>query len=93
MPVTRINRFMAKPGMEEALHGALLSIVPTIANLKDCLKVRLLSSLDDPADFILYEEWTSVDAHKSAAKAIASAEISKITALVAATPRGDYYAG
>ncbi|MEX0645721.1 MAG: antibiotic biosynthesis monooxygenase family protein [Parvularculaceae bacterium] len=93
MAVTRINRFIAKPGMEEALHGALLSVVPAIANLKGCLKVRLLSSLDDPADFIGYEEWTSVEAHKSAGKAIAAAEIAKITAIVAATPRGDYYAG
>jgi quinol monooxygenase YgiN len=93
MAVTRINRFHAKPGMEEALHGALLSLVPSIANLKGCLKVRLLSSLDDPADFIVYEEWASIEAHKSAVKAAPPAAFAKIMPLLAATPRGDYYAG
>lgn len=93
MTITRIHRFRAKPGMEEALHGVLLSAIPAIAEADGCLKVRLLSSLDDPADFLLYEEWISVEAHKAAAEKALSQTIAKAASIVAETPRGDYYAG
>lgn len=93
MTITRIHRFRAKSGMEEALHNLLLSAIPAIAEASDCLKVRLLSSLDDPADFLIYEEWTSIEAHKAAAMNLSGDTISQIASLVAETPRGDYYAG
>ena len=93
MAVTRINKFTARAGAEEALHNALLEIVPVIANADACRKVRMLSSLDRPGDFIVYEEWDSVEAHKKAARQIPAAHIAKITALLEGAPEGDYYAG
>lgn len=93
MTVTRITHYRARAGAEEALHSALLEAVPVIANGDGCFKVRLLSSLDDPAEFILHEEWTSIDAHRAAASALPAVLFEKIGALTAAPPKGGYFAG
>jgi quinol monooxygenase YgiN len=93
MTITRITRFRARSGMEEALHNALLALVPIIANALGVIRVRLLSSLDDPRDFLLHEEWDSVESHKAAARGLIPEIHTKTVGLVADTPAGDYYAG
>lgn len=93
MTVTRIIHFRAKPGVEEALHKALLETAPVIANAKGCQKVRILPSLDDGAEFVVYEEWDSIEAHRAAAEKFPADVAEKVTSLLAATPRADYYAG
>lgn len=93
MSVTRIMRFRARSGYEEALHNVLLALVPAVANAPGCARVRLLSSLDDPRDFLLYEEWASVEAHKASANAIMPEIQSRTASLAENTPSGDYYAG
>lgn len=93
MPVTRIVHYRARPGVEEALHNALLKTVPVIANAKGCLKVRMLSSLDDGAEFVMYEEWETIEAHRTAAAGFSARFASKAASLLAAPPRSSYYAG
>lgn len=92
MTVTRIVHYRARPGVEEALHNALLEAVPAIASSPDCLKVRMLPSLDDGAEFALYEEWTSIEAHRAAA-GMPLALLAKINALLAGPAKSSFYAG
>ncbi|MFQ5564685.1 MAG: putative quinol monooxygenase [Parvularculaceae bacterium] len=93
MAILRINDYQAKPGVEEALHSALLAAVPVIANLEGCRHVRLLSCLDDPARYIIFEEWDSIEAHKKAAQAIPADMIAKVASLLAGTPKGAFFRG
>lgn len=92
MTVTRIVHYRARPGVEEALHNALLEAVPSIANSPGCVKVRMLPSLDDGAEFALYEEWTSIEARR-AAVGVAPTLLAKINALLAAPAKSSFYAG
>jgi hypothetical protein len=51
----------------------------------------LLAAVDDPSRMVILEEWDSIDAHKSAAKAIPTAEIQRVMPLLAAPPKGQSY--
>lgn len=93
MPITRIVHYRARPGAEEALHNALLETVPMIANAEGCLKVRMLSSLDDGAEFVMYEEWESIKSHRAAAAGFPAALAATAAALLAVPPKSSYYAG
>lgn len=93
MPVTRIVHYRARPGVEEALHNALLETIPAIANAEGCRKVRMLPSLDDGAEFVLVEEWESIEAHKEAASAFPDDLMAKVATLLVNPPRSSYYAG
>lgn len=92
MTVTRIAHYRARTGVEEALHNALLEAIPAIANAEGCVKVRMLPSLDDAAEFALFEEWRSIEAHRAAAAGLPPALLDKITALLAAPAKSSYYA-
>lgn len=93
MPITRIIHYRARSGVEEALHNALLETVPAVANAKGCLKVRMLPSLDDAAEFVFVEEWESIEAHKEAASQYPPEVLAKVAALLATPPQSSYYAG
>lgn len=93
MPVTRIVHYRARPGVEEAPRNALLEAAPVIANAKGCLKVRMLSSLDDGAEFALYEEWETIEAPRAAAAGFPAALAAKAASLLAAPPRSSDHAG
>lgn len=93
MTITRISCYRAKPRAAEGLLTALLELAPAIANSDGCKKVRVLSSLDDPAEFALYEEWNSIEAHRKAAAQLPVALIGKVNALIDAPPRANDYSG
>lgn len=93
MKVTRISCYRAKTGAEEALQTALLTLAPAIANSEGCGKVRVLSSLDDPAEFALYEEWKSIEAHRKAAAQFPVDLIARVNDLIGAPPRANDYSG
>lgn len=93
MAVLRVIEFQAKPGREEALHSALLAVIPLIANAAGCRKVRLLCGLDDPARYIMIEDWDSIEAHKKAATEIPAGAFAKITPLLKGAPKAAYYQG
>lgn len=93
MTVIRISHYQAKPGAEEALHNALLEAIPVIASGQGCRKVRMLPSLDDGAEFIIYEEWETIDAHRAASAAVPATVLSKVMSLVLRPPKSSYYSG
>jgi quinol monooxygenase YgiN len=54
----------AKSGKEAELKELLLSIVEPSRNEKTCLEYRLHQDLNNPAQFVLYENWESMQAHQ-----------------------------
>ena len=56
----------AKPGQEEAVKEALMSLVEPTRKETGCLCYNLHQSKSDPAQFMFYEQWASkeaLDAH------------------------------
>ena len=92
MSVTRINKFEAKDGMADSLHGFLKSIVPLIGQSQGCESCQVLQSRDNPNKFVIIEVWASVSAHEASVKNISSGEMAEVMPLLASTPSGSYYA-
>lgn len=65
-PLTVVARLRAKPGKEQALKDALLTlIIPSHADA-GCINYDLHQCPDDPACFMFHENWQSkqhLDAH------------------------------
>lgn len=57
--LTVIARVRAKPGMEPRLRAALIALVAPTRSEAGCLNYDLHESIDDPAQFVFYEDWTS----------------------------------
>lgn len=92
MSVTRLNEFQAKPGQESALRDFLSALVPTIGRASGCRSCQLLAAMSTPGRFVVLEVWDSVEAHKQAANAIPASEIQRVMAMLAAPPKGEYFA-
>lgn len=54
----------AKQGEEETLKQALIDVVKSSKKEKACLEYRLNQDLNNPAQFVLYENWESKEAHE-----------------------------
>lgn len=54
----------AKPGKEEELKQELLHVVEPSRNESTCFEYRLHQDLNNPAQFLLYENWESKEAHQ-----------------------------
>lgn len=54
----------AKPGKEDILKQALMSVVEPSRAEKTCINYHLHQDLDNPAQFFLYENWISKEAHQ-----------------------------
>jgi quinol monooxygenase YgiN len=91
MSVTRINKFEAKDGIADSLHGFLRSIVPLIGRSQGCEPCQVLQSRDNPNRFVVIEAWASVSAHEAAVKNISSGEMNEVMHLLASPPSGSYY--
>lgn len=64
--LTIIARIKAKPGMERRMQQDLLALLAPTRSEDGCITFDLLSDINDPAVFILYENWESkaaLDAH------------------------------
>ncbi|OYK80343.1 hypothetical protein CbuD7E6568_04360 [Coxiella burnetii] len=61
---TIIVFFKAKPGQELALKEFLTSIVDIALQSPDCIRHDLHQSLDDPGEFMFYENWIHKKAHE-----------------------------
>jgi quinol monooxygenase YgiN len=60
---TVLALFKAKPGKEDALEQALRDIIqPTLAE-EGCINYDLHRSVNNRAEFMFYENWTSQEAH------------------------------
>lgn len=91
MSVTRINRFVAKEGKVHDLREFLRSITPIIRKSKGCRGCALLQNHDRPGDFIVLEEWESVEAHQESVERIPREKIGQVTPLLASPPESNYY--
>jgi len=63
-PHTVIVILEAKTGREMELQSALEDVVKPSRAEKTCLEYRLHRSLDNPCQFILYENWISKEKHQ-----------------------------
>ncbi|MCO6451485.1 MAG: antibiotic biosynthesis monooxygenase [Caldilineales bacterium] len=93
MTITRINQFQAKPDKAERLFGFLTSVIEAVRESPGCIHCRLLRSLEDPARFVIIEEWESVEAHQNAAKAIPPEMLAEAREMFATPPQGMYFQG
>ena len=91
MHVTRINRFYATPHLAEDLHVFLNSVLPALRQAPGCTSAQLLRGKDDPNEFVIIEQWTSIAAHKSGAQIIPPEQFSVILPMLSRPPAGAYY--
>jgi len=57
--VTVLARFRAKPGLEQRVRQEILSLVAPTRAEAGCFNYDLHQSSEDPAQFVLYENWRS----------------------------------
>ncbi|WP_419419420.1 putative quinol monooxygenase [Legionella sp. D16C41] len=60
-PCTIIVIFEAKAGKEDELASALRAVVEPSRSEDICLEYKLHQSDDNPAQFVMYEQWVSKD--------------------------------
>ncbi|HEY9154699.1 MAG TPA: antibiotic biosynthesis monooxygenase family protein [Opitutaceae bacterium] len=92
MSVTRLNYFTAKPDQVDALARFLTEVIAAVGKAEGCESCRLLRDEHDSKEFVVLETWSSVAAHQKAATIIPKEKIMSVLQLVAAPPRGDYFA-
>jgi quinol monooxygenase YgiN len=64
--LTIIAKLRAKPGMEERVRQTFLGLTAPTHKEAGCLYYELYQSLENPREFVFYENWTSaadLDAH------------------------------
>lgn len=91
MAITRINQFEAKASQEEKLYSFLQSVISIIEACPGCISCKLLRSTENSACLAIIEEWESIEAHRSAARAIPPEKLTEATELFAKPPSGMYY--
>ena len=62
-PYTVIVVLEAQAGKELQLQSALEAVIKPSRSEKGCLEYRLHQSLDNPAQFVFYENWESKEKH------------------------------
>lgn len=63
-PYTVVVVFEAKPGEENTLASALEAVVQPSRTETTCLEYRLHKSVENPSQFVLYENWESKEKHQ-----------------------------
>jgi quinol monooxygenase YgiN len=91
MAITRINHFEAKAGSEQVLYEFLQSVISIVKECSGCLGCQLLSSIENTANFVIVEQWDTVESHKQAASVIPPEKLQDAFALFAKPPSGTYY--
>lgn len=62
-PYTVLALFEAKPGKEQALKELLTSLIAPTLQEEGCINYDLHQCLQNPAQFMFYENWASKEAH------------------------------
>ncbi len=90
--LTVVAEIKAKPGKEDALRKAVLSMIEPTRKEAGCVQYDLHVHTSDPGAFVFYENWTNeaalADHAASAHMAVFQAEIAD---LIAAPPRVETY--
>ena len=89
--IFRINHFDAKAGMESQVFAFLGNVVSVVRGSPGCIAVTLLRSADNPCQFVIIEEWDSIEAHQHAASAVPMEKIQEIVAMLDGPVKGAYY--
>lgn len=63
-PHTVVVILEAKVGKEHELASALKAVVEPSRSEEICLEYKLHQSSDNPAQFVLYEQWVSKEKHQ-----------------------------
>lgn len=89
--ITRLNEFVARPGMERELGEYLASIVPMIEESDGCLYCHMLQGHDDPSRFVIIETWESIPAHQLSVQGIDRKTFLEAMKTLAETRTAAYY--
>lgn len=60
-PVSVLILFQAKPGMEEMVKQAMMTLIPPVLAEPNCISVSFHQDLEDATRFMLYENWADKD--------------------------------
>jgi len=60
-PLTIVARFRAKPGMQDQVRAALRALLAPTRAESGCINYDLHESLEDPRNFVLYENWVTTE--------------------------------
>lgn len=91
--VTVIVEFRAKAGQAEVLAGALAKAIDNTISKPGCYEAELLISEDDPHDIAIYEQWSTIEAHKEyVAGIMADPKMEPVMGLMEAPPNSRYFA-
>lgn len=91
MAIIRLNEFEALPDQVGALKTFLESVVEIVKAAPGCVSCQLLQKVDDSAQFVILEQWGSVESHQSAVSKIPPEQFRQAMALLAKPPAGSYY--
>lgn len=91
MSITRINEFRARAGKTDELREFLVSILPGISSSDGCQSCELLQSYEDPVRYLVVEVWESIEAHRASVTGIPPDSLTRATALLDGSPRGEYF--
>lgn len=61
--LTLVVYFEAKPGKEQALKEVLTSLIAPTLKEEGCINYNLHQNLNNPALFMIYENWQNKEAH------------------------------
>lgn len=82
----------AKPGKELELREALIAVIEPSRQEKTCLEYRLHQDINNPSQFILYENWQDKEAHKEQFTKSYILDLSKKITNLIAKPYQVYFA-
>jgi quinol monooxygenase YgiN len=77
--------------VEERLYAFLGAVVSAVKSCPGCISCRLLRSTEDPGQFIIIEEWESIESHQQAASAIPPERLQEAIAMLGKPAHGMYY--
>lgn len=91
MSITRINQFQAADDKAQELWELLQEIVPYIQSSQGCLSCQLLKKQDKTGEFVVLEQWQSIEAHQQSIALFPKEKMQAAMPLLQVPPSGDYY--
>ena len=89
MSIVRQYQMSPIEGQSEELVSALVELASKVRVLPGCEQVIVLSALDGPVTTFI-EQWTSIEAHKSAGAMLGAGAFDPVMTLLAEKPKSAY---
>ena len=90
MSVFRINHYRALEGRTEALRQALTGMQELLRTARGCRSYQISQDIQDPGNFVIFEEWDSLGEHREASGLVTADRINAMVPLLQARPIGRY---